>query len=339
MKRFFLILSALTTLFFAGCSKNSPEAAGAAKGKLRIATGLSTIYAPLYVMEAKKLLETKYLPGWKIEWSTMGNSTAMAEALAADRLDIMFSGPPQALIMWDKGVESKILCGIGTSLNVLMVNNPNIKTLGDFTPADKIAVPSIGSNQSILFGMACEKYFGNAHALDNNLLPVNHADASAMVISGQNITAHFAPDVYALLEQKAGLSDILTTKQILGSDHSNVAQVSKKLHDENPLALAGFYAALCEAITLVNDRDPEAIQITADKLKITAEEALESLDFEGHHTTTLYGIEAIADFMYREGYISRKPALEDILWEPALAAIGKRSGEPGILEQAQKRGE
>jgi NitT/TauT family transport system substrate-binding protein len=56
-------------------------------------------------------------------------------------------------------------------------------------------------------------------------------------------------------------------------------------------------------------------------------------------TTTLYGIDVFAGFMYEEGYISKKPALEDILWEPALAAIGKRSGEPGILEKAQKRGE
>jgi NitT/TauT family transport system substrate-binding protein len=53
----------------------------------------------------------------------------------------------------------------------------------------------------------------------------------------------------------------------------------------------------------------------------------------------LYGIEGIADFMYEQGYISKKPALKEILWEPAMAAIGKRQGEPGILEKAQKRGE
>jgi NitT/TauT family transport system substrate-binding protein len=339
MRKFFLILSVAAIFSFISCGKSPQKTASVPKGKLRVATGLAVAYSPFYVMEAKKILETKYLPDWEIELSIMGNSTAMSEALAAGRLDMAVSGPPQVLIAWDKGVAVKILCGLAVPPYGLMTKKPNIKSLGDFISTDKIAVPSIGSMQSILLGMACEKYFGDAHALDNNLLATNNPDAALMVMNGQ-IAAHFTPMPWLLQEHKAGLSTILTSREAFGGDVSgSLIYVTKQFHDENPLALAGFYAALCEAMTLVNNRDPEAMQVVAGKLNFTVEEALEALNSDGILTTMPYGVDGTADFMYREGYISKKPALEDILWEPALAAIGKRSGEPGILEQAQKRGE
>jgi len=55
----------------------------------------------------------------------------------------------------------------------------SIKSLKDFKPTDKIALPSPGSVQHILLAMAAEKELGSASALDQNLVAMAHPDGAA----------------------------------------------------------------------------------------------------------------------------------------------------------------
>jgi NitT/TauT family transport system substrate-binding protein len=72
--------------------------------------------------------------------------------------------------------------------------------------------------------------------------------------------------------------------------------------------------------------------------KLSLEEVNTFLDWDGmNYSTALYGWEGLIDFMYKQGYISKKPSLEDLCWYPVLAHIGKRSGEPSVLEKALKK--
>jgi NitT/TauT family transport system substrate-binding protein len=82
---------------------SSQNTTGIFSGTVRIAQGYGIAYAPVYIMEKKKLLE-KYLPGMTIEWPVFGGPAAATEALAANRLDAAFMGIPQTLIAWDKGI-------------------------------------------------------------------------------------------------------------------------------------------------------------------------------------------------------------------------------------------
>lgn len=305
---------------------------------IRIVRQYSIMYAPVYVMEKLNLLE-KYLPDATIEWSELGSGAAINEALAANRLDIAFMGTPPAIIAWDKGLEIKVLSNLCVSPLGLQVNRPEIKSLSDITSEHKIAMPGLGSIQHILLAMACEKELGDAHALDNNLVSMTHPDAAMALISGSDIAAHLTALPYIDKENEAGCETIMTGAEAFGGDYSTILSVAtKKFHDENPAALACVLAALNEAMCLINDRDPAVIDIIAEVEQITTEQVHAYLDWEGtNYTTTLYGLEGMIEFMLREEYISKAPALNELLWEAAYATIGSRSGEPGVLEAAQAR--
>jgi NitT/TauT family transport system substrate-binding protein len=302
---------------------------------VRIAIGNGIPYAPFYIMENKGLIQKHLGDKTKLNLSILGTSS-MNEALVSNRLDFAVMGSPNAFVAWDKGIKIKIFSGIVTGVNALQVRN-GIKNLSDFTSADKIAVPSLGSIQQLILAIAAEKELGDAHALDNNLVGMAHPDAAMTLITG-SIAAHFTNFPYIAQENNAGFNTILTLSEAFGGDISTLVLVSEKFLTVNPLAVLGVFAALSEAICLINQRDPEALAIIAEVEKITFEEVEKYLNWEGvNYTSTLYGLEGMIDFMHKEGFISKKPTLEDILWEPALAAIGKRSGAPGILEEAQKR--
>jgi NitT/TauT family transport system substrate-binding protein len=307
-------------------------------GTLRIARQYSMMYAPVYVMEKKGILE-KYLPGMTIEWAEIGTSAAIFEAMAANRLDVAFGGAPPAIIGWDKGIKLKILSNLYNGPMGLQANGL-IKNLPDFTSGDKIAMPNLGSIQHIILSMACENEFGDAHALDNNIVVLSHPDGATALING-SVSAHFTALPYLAKENEAGLSTILTGVEAFGGDYSTIVSfATKKFHDENPTSLACIVAALNEAMYLINTRDHDVLTIIAETENISIEETRRFLDWEGtNYTTTLYGIEGFIDFMLREDYISKKPALSELLWEGAYSTIGRRSGTLGILENAQKRGE
>ena len=339
-KRIAMALVFLMVLSMAGCSNSGSKTDGstASGTTLRIVRQYSIMYAPVYIMEKANLLE-KYLPGVTVEWSELGSGAAINEALAANRLDIAFMGTPPAIIAWDKGIEMRILSNLCVSPLGLQVSRPEIASLADFNTSDKIAMPGLGSIQHILLSMACEKELGDAHALDNNLVAMTHPDAAMSMVSGGDLAGHLTALPYIATENEAGFKTLMTGADAFGGDYSTIVAVAAlKLHDENPAALAGVLAALNEAMYMINTRDAQAITIIAETEKITEEQALAYLDWEGtNYTTTLYGLEGMIDFMLKEAYISKAPALDELLWEAAHSTIGVRAGETGILEEAQLR--
>ncbi len=107
-------------------------------------------------------------PVWK-EYGSGGG--AVREALISGEADVGFMGIPPFLIGWDKGCPWKVAVGFVVVPIGLVTYDPEIKSLADFKPEDKIAVPSPpGSIQHILLAMACEQQLGSPNALDNNIV-------------------------------------------------------------------------------------------------------------------------------------------------------------------------
>jgi len=109
-------------------------------------------------------------------------------------------GIPPFLIGWDKGCPWKAALGFVVIPVGLVTYDPSIKSLKDFKPTDKIALPSPGSVQHILLAMAAEKELGSASALDQNLVAMAHPDGAAALISKRGITAHFTTPPYLFEE-------------------------------------------------------------------------------------------------------------------------------------------
>jgi NitT/TauT family transport system substrate-binding protein len=232
----------------------------AAEGKIRIAQQFGIGYLILDVVHDQKLIEKHGRDAGldiKVDWETVSGATAMNEALLADNLDIVSAGVPPALTMWDrtKGRQDvKMVASLGSLPNYLLTINPNVHTLKDFGPNDRIAVPAAGVGfQSRTLQIEAAKVFGpaNFQKLDDISISLPHPDATAALISGgTEVNSHFssAPFYYQALQANPAVHKVVSSYDILGGPATfNVLYTLAKYHDNNPKTYAAFYAALREA--------------------------------------------------------------------------------------------
>lgn len=341
-----VLFSSMTAAFLAGCAARNENRHTASAGEpaqvqnrgevIRVARQFGLVYAPLMVAEKKDFF-SKY--GLKVEWKTLGSGGSVREAMAAGEIDAAFMGIPPYLIGWDKGLPAKIAAGYVVSPVSLVTYDPGIKSIKDFKPGHKIALPSPGSVQHILLAMALEKEVGNPNALDDNLVALPHPDGAQAMLSKKDVVAHFTTPPY-LFEELAqpGYRVVLDGFDAFGGDFNfNVALVTEEYHDRHPAGYAAFVMGLNEAMSWVNGHKEETAELLAPEFKLEKEKLLKYLKADGmNYTTAPYGLLGFAGFMKKAGYISKVPGdLSEIAWENILAQVGGREGEPSLLERMQ----
>ncbi len=126
------------------------HAALAETSALRVAQQFGIAYLPIIVVKEQNLFEKHArelgLNATKIDWIRLSGASAMNDALISGSLDFASAGIAPMIVTWDKTRGSIDVVGIaslGSMPNVLTTNNPNVKTLADFTANDKIALPSV----------------------------------------------------------------------------------------------------------------------------------------------------------------------------------------------------
>ncbi|RKP49676.1 ABC transporter substrate-binding protein [Pararobbsia silviterrae] len=235
-----------------------------AEGKISIAQQFGIGYLILDVVQDQHLIE-KYGKqeglDIEVEWKTVSGATSMNEALLAGAIDVVSAGVPPMLTMWDRtrGHQNvKAVASLGSMPNYLLTNNPNIKTLKDFTEHDRIAVPAAGVGfQSRTLQIATARALGDGayKQLDTISISLAHPDATTALIAGHSeIDAHFSspPFQYQELEH-ANIHKILSSYDVLGGSGTfNALYTTEKFHDENPKTYRAFYEALREAARIIN---------------------------------------------------------------------------------------
>ncbi len=265
----------------------------AAEGRIRIAQQFGISYLTLDVVREQKLIE-KYgkQAGLDIhvDWATVSGATAMNEALLSDNLDIAAAGVPPALTMWDrtKGRQDvKLVAALGSQPNYLLTTNPNIHSLKDFGPNDRIAVPAAGVGfQSRTLQIEAAKVFGpdKYQKLDDITISLPHPDATAALISGgTEVNSHFssAPFYYQALAGNKAVHKVISSYDILGGPATfNVLYATTAFHDANPKTYAAFYAALREAADWINTHKAEAAKtfIREQKSKLSPDLVLQIIN-------------------------------------------------------------
>lgn len=289
----------------------------AATPKISIAQQYGLAYAPLEIMAELKLLE-KHCPGVKIEWKQLGNTAAIREAMVAGQVDVGFMAIPPFLIGWDKGMNWRIMGGLSESPVGLITNQERIKSIKDFTLKDRIALPQPGSVQHILLAMACEREMGDAKKLDNLLVTLAHPEGMTALIAKTEISAHFTAPPYLFEElDTPGLHQILNGEEALGGKFTFiVGATTQQFHDKNFKIYRGFDKAIKEAMGYMKQNPDKTATILAGKYQSPKEAILRYLAKDGMvYTANVRGIQEFADFMVRNGYLSKKPKLKDILWD------------------------
>lgn len=243
-----------------------------AEGKISIAQQFGIGYLILDVVRDQRLIEKHgQAQGLDIvvDWNSISGATAMNEALLTGALDVVSAGVAPMLTVWDRtrGKQNvKAIASLGSMPNYLLTNNPNVKSLKDFTDKDRIAVPAAGVGfQSRTLQIETAKVFGNDQykKFDDISVSLPHPDATAALIAGQSeINSHFSspPFQYQAL-QSPNVHKVLSSYDVLGGPATfNVLYTTEKFHDENPKTYKAFYDALVEAKNIIQADKPAAAQ-------------------------------------------------------------------------------
>ena len=295
-------------------------------------------FLPLMVMQHERLAEKHAAAAGlplKVNWVSVAGPSVMNDGLLSGSLQFAALGAPSLITLWDRtarNVGIKGVAAITTYPLYLISRNPNVRTIRDFTAADKIAVPSVKiSTQAIMLQMAAAAAFGQADyaRLDPFTVSLAHPDAMAALISGTaGVNAHFTSSPFYEREKTLPNAHVVTTNyEILGGPATALTLVaSSRFRDANPKAYRAFYDGLAEAIDVVN-RDKAAaarlyIEMSGDKF--STPEALTEMISDKDYAFTLRPAKVMATalFMAKVGSIKTTPTKLEDMFFPEAAALG-----------------
>lgn len=310
-----------------------------AEGRISIAQQFGIGYLILDVVQDQKLIE-KYGKAQgldiKVEWNQISGATAMNEALLSGSLDVASAGIPPLLTLWDKtkGKQNvKAVAALGSLPNYLLTNNPQVKTIKDFSDKDRIAVPAAGTGfQSRTLQIETARVFGkeNFKKFDTISVSLPHPDATAALIAGgTEVNAHFssAPFYYQALDSNKNVRKILSSYDILGGPATfNVLYATQKFRDENPKTYKAFYSALVEAAQFIRNNKTKAaetfIRVQQSKLPLDLVKKIVN-DPENDFTVSPFRTFVYAEELYKLDVLkTRASSWKDYFFEEAYAQPG-----------------
>ncbi|GKX32039.1 ABC transporter substrate-binding protein [Vallitalea longa] len=310
MKSKFILAIIIIMLLMTACGKKHDNT-------VKIAQQYGLAYAPIQIMKEKGFLE-EALPNNKIEWVKLSNTAAIREAVLADNLDVGFMGIPPFLIALDNGMKWKMMTGLSSCPIGLVTYDPNIKSLKDFAPTDKIALPQPGSIQHILLAMACEKELDKADALDNQLVSMKHPDGFSALFAKQDIKAHFTSPPY-LFEELADEDNhmVVSGEEAMGTEFTFIAGAcTEDFYKNNQEEYNAIKEAVKKTIEYMENNKEETLDILSDLYQMDKEKVESYINYEGmEYYTDIKGVDEFIDFMVRNNYLEKSYKSEEVIWQ------------------------
>ncbi|KAF1045930.1 ABC transporter substrate-binding protein [Xylophilus sp.] len=310
-----------------------------AEGRIRIAYQFDVGDIVLHVVRDQKLIE-KYaarqgVADVQVEWKQLSGGAAINDAILSNTLDVASTGLPPLLTIWDRthGKQNvKAIAALGSLPTYLLTRNPAVKTLADFGPGDRIAVPATTiSLHARLLQIAAAQQFGKdqANRFDPWTVSLPHSDAAAALLSGATeINAHFASPPFQFQELKnPAIRKITTSYDLLGGPSTlNILWAPERFKQENPRTFAALRQALAEGLAIVNADKARAAQVYVklenSRLPVDfVQEIISSPDVR--YTLQPQNTHKLASFLADVGAIRNRPASwKDYFFEDAWADGG-----------------
>jgi NitT/TauT family transport system substrate-binding protein len=306
-------------------------------GAIRIGEQFGLGYLPLTIMRHEQLLERAAaragLPDVKVGWVQMGAGSAMNDALLSATLDVASGGVGPLVTSWHKTKGRQGIMGVSALASMpeyLNTIRPEIRSLNDFTDADRIALPAVKvSGHAIILQMAAEQLFGpGEHArLDRLTVSMSHPDGMTAMLSGRSeIIAHFtsAPFMYQELADPR-VHRVVNSYDVFGGPATyTVLWSTRKFHDENPMLYGALIAALSDAMAFIgrDTRRVAEIYVASEKSRTPLDLIAKIIaDPENVYTTAPQNIMRFVEFMHRTGVVGSKPADWRELFFPEIHSL------------------
>jgi NitT/TauT family transport system substrate-binding protein len=339
------LLLLLAVLLFTGplaaCGDAAPGSAPGPRNEqatLRIGQQFGIVYLLLDVAQERGLIVQQAKAAGidvTVESRQLSGGSAINDALLGGAIDIAAAGTGPLFTIWDRTRGRQEVRGVASLGNFpyqLVSNAPNVRSIDDLGPNDRIAVPAVGvSVQARILQYASAQRWGQAQALKLDPLQVAlpHPDAAAALISGGNeVNSHFSTPPYQQQElaRNPKAHVILDSYQVLGGPSSaTVLYATARFRKDNPKLYHAFIAALDEAARWVA-ADPEQAADIFVKRNPSTDRALvlqvlrdPQVQFKIAPQNTL----GLGRFMQQVGAIKQAPAaVGDYFFDDPLIAGG-----------------
>src|SRR6201747_1662916 len=252
-----------------------------AKSEIALSRQPGIFYMPSHIMEKNKLIEKRAadlgVPGVTTKWVNLSGGGAQTDALLAGGVDILNTGSGNLLLLWDR-TRGGVKGIVATSAQPMtpISRDANIKSIKDFGPGDKIAVPTVRvSTQAIVLQIAAAKLYGDDQwaKFDSNTVQLGHPDAvGAMSNPTHEIQNHFTIPPYTFIELKnvPGAHVVLTSTEVMGGPLSQAQFfTTTKFAEANPKIIEAVRAPSKEAQDLIRSDTKTAVdiykEVTGDK--------------------------------------------------------------------------
>jgi NitT/TauT family transport system substrate-binding protein len=329
---------AIVACGLAGLIAYGPKPVHAEVQEVRLAKQFSMGYVQFNILEHERLIEQHAkalgLGDVKVTWATFNGPDSMNSALIAGSVDVVAGGVPGLVTLWAKTAgtaqEVRGISALSSQPFLLNTRNPNVKSVRDFTDADKIAVPAVKvSVQAVTLEMAAAQAFGkeNYAKLDPLTVSLSPPDATIGLISGGGAfnSAFSVPPFQEQQLQHPEIHTVLNSFDVMGGPHTfTVAWTSRKFHDDNPKLYRALIDALQEATEILNrdKRAAAALWIEDSKSKLPLDMVSGILAGpQVNWTLTPQHTMQYASFMAEMGSIKAKPESWKDLFFPEIHAL------------------
>jgi len=300
--------------------------------EVKIGLGFGLAFLPVYICQDLKLVEKRGKElhlDVRASYQRFVGAGPMQDAIASGAIDMGPYGTAPLLAAWDKakGTRAQILAvsGITTMPLTLLSNRPNVATIADFQPTDRIAMPSLTAPQMYLLEMQSEKTFKAYDKLQDQVVAMSPAEAVTALVDGSGlVTAYFASPPFTQLTLRdakvhriLGSADVLDGKVsflIMGATRSYI-----EAHPQMPEAID---KAMDDAARIIRSDPRRAAQIylTHEPSMSLSGGIVEAVlrDIKDEFGSAVYGVQAFADFMGRHGGLKTPPKSWKDIVAPAL---------------------
>ena len=298
-------------------------AARAAEGQLRIAKQFGVVYLLLNVVEDQKLIEKHGKAAGldiKVEYVQLSGGSAVKDALLSGNIEIAGAGVGPLFTLWDRTRGRQNVKGVASLGNFpyyLVTNNPDVRTIADFSDKDRIAVPAVGvSVQSRILQLASAKLWGDTDfaKLDRISVAVPHPEAAAAIIKGgTEISGHFGnpPFQNQELAENPKARIVLNSYDVQGGPASStVLYATEAFYKTSPKTYHAFLNALDDAAKFITENPQKAAEIYLRTNNSKLDPALltkiitdPAVTFKVTPENTL----GLGQFMHRVGAIKAEP--------------------------------
>lgn len=326
--------AAVALAFMAFCAPAAAETT-----HIRFVRQLGLGYLQFHVMQEQRLVEKHAqqagLGPVTTEWLPLGSPTAITDTILTRSADVVGIGLPSFLMLWDKTRPHLAVKGI-VAMNrqpaFLNTRNPNIKSLQDFTPQDRIALPAPKiSVQAIMLQMMAEKTFGPGKhdVLDKITVPLSHPDGTTALLSGKlEVTAHFTSSPFQDQQLAVpGIHKVASSYEATGGPNTfTVIATTDSWRKENPKVYKAVLAAITEATAFIESNPRQAaeifLKVEGSKLPCEFVEAL-LRDPDFSFAPEPQNVMQISTFMKRVGTLKNAPASwQDLFFPEAHGLTG-----------------